>query len=463
MLARSLLLGLALGVTLFAGGALVLFDAAGVLPAMAGLVATFAVALSAGLWAGVPASGREGASIHGRWLLAGVSVGAAGVFATALDVLTTLGRPEGLQVLSLLFLIGLPAYGAGLLFPVLVGWAEAWQEAAGGEEEEFPGARALGTVVLGVLLGAAAGALLAGLFLVPNVDAGPLLLGTAALLTSPVLFPWGPPPGPEERVLFAEETPFNTLRVVETVFPGDRQPDRVLYLDEEIESGELARSGAPTFAYIAAAERWLTEVAARGDAYLFLGGGAYTLPRRVVERDPSARITVVERDPEVTRTAYRFFGLRPEHRIASVHGDARAVAEGWGGEEGARFDHLFVDVYDGREALPYSLVTREAFSALERLLRPGGTVALNVIGVARGEGALRLWSVVRTAAEVFPAVALYLHLGRDCPERQNFLLAASPDPGYAFPERAGSFDLWPREEWPGWGGTTVFLDRFPER
>ena len=40
----------------------------------------------------------------------------------------------------------------------------------------------------------------------------------------------------------------------------------------------------------------------------------------VAEGDPSARITVVELDPEVTRVAYRFFGLRPEHGIATVHG-----------------------------------------------------------------------------------------------------------------------------------------------
>ncbi|MBV9772679.1 MAG: hypothetical protein JO040_01940, partial [Gemmatimonadetes bacterium] len=50
---------------------------------------------------------------------------------------------------------------------------------------------------------------------------------------------------------------------------------------------------------------------------------------------------------------------------------------------------------------------------------------------------------------------------RDYPERQNFLLAASPEPGHRFPERAGSFERWPRAEWPGWEGTTVFRDRFP--
>ena len=33
-----------------------------------------------------------------------------------------------------------------------------------------------------------------------------------------------------------------------------------------------------------------------------------------------------ELDPEVTRIAQHYFGLRREHRITTVHGDARAFA-----------------------------------------------------------------------------------------------------------------------------------------
>ena len=38
-------------------------------------------------------------------------------------------------------------------------------------------------------------------------------------------------------MLWEVETPFSTLRVVETAYPGERQPDRTLYQDDEIESG----------------------------------------------------------------------------------------------------------------------------------------------------------------------------------------------------------------------------------
>lgn len=462
--ARAALVGLALGTVGMAGGGLVLFRTEGVVAAAATVLATFAVALAAGLWAGTPPEEAEPVSLPGRWLFAGIAVGAAGIFATALAVLNRLGgRGDALRVLGLLFLVALPVYAIGFLVPPLIGWAEGVLDPQD-EGDEAAARRALAVVALGVLGGIAAGALLAGFLLIPRLDAGPLLLATAAVLTSPVLFPRPKRTGPEARVLYEAETPFSTLRVVETVYAGERQPDRTLYQDDEIESGELVRSGAPTFAYVAAGERWLGEVSGRGDAYLFLGGGAYTLPRRVAERDPSARITVVELDPEVTRVAYRWFGLRPEHGVVSVHGDARAVVEGWVAEgRGGGFDRVYVDVYGGRESLPYSLVTAEALATLAGLLRPGGTLAFNVIGTAEGEGSVRFWSTVRTAAEVFPSLELYHHLGRDYPERQNFLLALSPEPGRRWPERAGSFERWPRAEWPGVTGTAVFRDRAAAR
>jgi spermidine synthase len=304
------------------------------------------------------------------------------------------------------------------------------------------------------------GAAACGLFLLPRFAPGTLLLVAAALVTFPVFYPHRARGALTERqVLMEEQTPFGTLRVVEIVYPGKRQPERRLYQNGEIESGELTRTGAPTFAYIASAERLFGAMERPGLAYLFLGGGACTLPRRIAERDPQARITVVELDPEVTRAAYRWFGLRPEHGVHSIHGDARLVAAGL---PAGAFDRVFVDVYDGTETVPYPLVTLEAMRELERLLKPGGVVVVNVIGVAEGEGDRRFWSTVRTAREAFAEVRLYVHLARDFPDRQNFLVAASADAGARFPEAAGTFEGWPEAEWPRLAGTTVFRDRFAD-
>jgi MFS family permease len=449
--ARAALVGVAAGITLFAAGSLILYEAGGALGAAGGLVATFAVALAAGMWAGAPGA-RGDAAPTGRWLFAGLSLALGGLFAIAWTVAggERFGGPG--RAAALLFMVGIPVYSAGFLLPALV----AWEREAAGDDDEEDSLGLAGTAATAVLVGLAVGAALAGLVLLPRVLPGPLLMVMGAILTSPLLFPGRPAPTTTERVLHETETPFNVLRVTETVFAEGRQPELKLYQDDEIESGELSRSGAPSFAYIAAAERWLGDTGRPGLSYLCLGGGAYTLPRRIAEKDPTARVTVVERDPEVTRVAYRYFGLRPEHGIATVHGDARAVAAGL---PRASWDRVFLDVYDGTEMTPLHLVSEEAMRELAALLTPGGLLLMNAIGVAEGSGAVRLWSTVRTVAEVFPRVVVYSHMGRDFPDRQNFLLAAALDDGPAFPSRAGMFDVWPRAEWPRLPTAAVFRDR----
>ncbi|HEX6039249.1 fused MFS/spermidine synthase [Longimicrobium sp.] len=459
VLTRAALAGLALGVVVFAAGSLILYEASGVLAAAGGLVATFAAALAAGLWAGSPGVRADQAPTW-RWVGAGVAVAVAGGFGTLWAFYGWERFGGAGRAFALLFLVGVPVYALGFLLPALVAWGGGYH-AVGDDDERRDEARRRGAeeTVLAVLAGAAVGAALSGLALLPALSPGLLLMALGAALTFPLFFPRDGSAAPEsdEHLVHEEETPYGTVRVTEIVHPGGkRQPELRLYVDEEIESGELERSGAPTFAYVATAERWLRDVTQDGASYLFLGGGAYTLPRRIAEDDPGARITVVELDPAVTRAAYRFFGLRSEHGIVTLHGDARAVSQALRPGE---WDRVVVDVFGGGEQVPHHLVTAEALALFRALLRPGGVALLNLIGVARGEGECRFWSVARTVAAAFPAVRLYVHVGRDFPERQNFLMAASDDPAFAFPPSAGRFEAWPVDEWPALPCAGVLRDR----
>lgn len=455
---RSLVLdaaaaGFALGAASLGGGSLVLYESSGLILATAGLVATLVIALLVGMWVSAPSSELDDPPVRERWLVASLSLAGAGAFAAFLEVREGLAAGVAGRVGALLLLVTIPAYTIGMALPVLLAWAERREEAATGE---VSGYWALGWLSGGLLAGISVGVVATGLFMMQGLGPGPLLLGTAVLLLAPMLLHAPVPPEAREEELFEADTPFHALRVTEVSYPGDRQPERRLYLNGEEESGELVRSGAPTLAYIAAAESWLAERTPRGARYLFLGGGAYTLPRRVAERDPRASITVVELDPDVTKVAYRYFGLRPEHRIVTVHGDARAFLAR--AEDDGDFDRVYIDVYGGQESLPFTLVTVEALELLRGRLRAGGIAAVNVIGTTHGPESTRLWSTVRTFAEVFPSLALYTHLGREYPERQNLLLAGATDPGQTFQDRAGLFDAWPRAEWPPVPGAVVYRD-----
>lgn len=450
---RAALAGLTVGIVALSGGSLVIFDSDGLLMAAAGLVSTVLVALLVGVWAGAPAVSAPVLPLRERWMAAALATALAGAFATFWALYDPLEGSSVGRILGLLVLVAAPLYAVGMILPVLLGWAERREEAAE-EEPDAGGWGPLGGVVLGILGGATAGVLVAGVFLIPWLSPGALLLGLSVLLLLPVAFPEAEPAESPEQLLHVSYTPFGAVRVTEMTFAGERQPERRLYLGDEQESGELVRSGAPTLAYVAAAEAWLASSSRQAASYLFLGGGGYTLPRRVAERDPRARITVVELNPEITRAAYRFFGVRREHGITTVHGDARAFLDRAPGE----FDRIYLDVYAGAEALPPALVTYEAFGALRRHLRPEGVAGLNVIGETEGPDSVRVWAVVRTFAEVFPSIALYTHLGPDYPERQNFLLLGALSPDHPFPARAGLFDRWPPDQWPADSAAAVLRD-----
>ena len=227
MLARAALAGLALGVVAFAAASLILYEARGVLPAAGGVVATFAAALAAGLWAGSPEARPDHAPTW-RWVGAGVAVAVAGAFGTLWSVFgwERLGGPG--RALALLFLVGIPVYALGFLLPALAAWA-AHFHGAGDDDGDVPALqRGAEETVMAVLVGAAVGAALSGLLLLSMVSPGPLLLGVGALLTFPLFFPREAPAKADdgERLLHQEETAYGTLRVTQIVHPGGRRGER---------------------------------------------------------------------------------------------------------------------------------------------------------------------------------------------------------------------------------------------
>jgi hypothetical protein len=454
VLIRAVLAGFPLGVTLLTSATVILAAARGLVTAATGVIATAGVAFLVGLWAGAPAPDWEEPPIRERGYALGAALAAAGAVATVLSFYRPLGSSPVTRMGALFVLLALPAYAVALLLPALLEWGEqAFESVAEPGADPDPWG-VLGPLSGGFVAGIVVGVALTGLFLLPRYHPAAILLvvSIVPVLGNRVRAHAGNVV--EETTLFEASTPFAELRVAERVFPGERQPERRLYLDGEEESGEQVRSGAPVLAYVAAAERWLAETAPRGASYLFLGGGAYTLPRRVAERDSTATVTAVELDPEVTRIAYRFFGLRPELGVRIVHGDATAFVA----RAASTWDAVYIDVYGGHESLPYSLVTREAFQRLAALLSPGGTLAMNVIGTTHGPESPRFWSLVRTMSEVFPSVALYSNHGLEFPDRQNFLLAGSLSPEHLLPGRAGLFAALPREVWPSWARTVVFRE-----
>jgi predicted membrane-bound spermidine synthase len=107
--------------------------------------------------------------------------------------------------------------------------------------------------------------------------------------------------------------------------------------------------------------------------HLGLGGG--TMPRHLAAVRPGSRSTVLEVDPQVVELDRTRLALQTGEDLRVVVGDARtSIAE----LPSDSFDVVLGDAF-GSLAVPWHLATVEMVAEVERVLRPAGTYALNVI------------------------------------------------------------------------------------
>jgi MFS family permease len=132
---------------------------------------------------------------------------------------------------------------------------------------------------------------------------------------------------------------------------------------------------------------------------LFIGGGAYTLPRYLELAYPGAHVEVSEIDPGVTAVVHERLGLPRATRIVTHNLDARAVVEDKQG--GPRYDLVFGDAFNDF-AVPYHLTTREFARKVRNLLTDEGLYLVLVIDRMR-DGRF-MASLALTLQSAFPHV-----------------------------------------------------------
>lgn len=127
-----------------------------------------------------------------------------------------------------------------------------------------------------------------------------------------------------------------------------------------------------------------------------------------------ANVDVVEINPAVIPLAEKFFGLEPA-KLNLTLGDGRAFLHACE----KRYDTVLLDAFLG-DSSPSHLMTREAFEAIRRVLKPDGVLVINSFGdLARGKDFFSA-SLSKTLGAVFQSVKI--HVG----PTGNVFFAASP-------------------------------------
>ena len=107
----------------------------------------------------------------------------------------------------------------------------------------------------------------------------------------------------------------------------------------------------------------------------WIGGGGFTLPRWLAATHPGSRSHVFEVDGELVELVRERLGLRTSPQLRVTVADARMALER---EPSDSADVVVGDAF-GNYAVPWHLATDEWTAEIQRVLRPEGLYALNVI------------------------------------------------------------------------------------
>jgi spermidine synthase len=159
---------------------------------------------------------------------------------------------------------------------------------------------------------------------------------------------------------------------------------------------------------------------------LMIGGAGYTFPREYLRTYPSAKISVVEIDPRMTKIARRFFKLEDDPRLTIAHEDGRTYLNR---VEAAKYDVVLLDAFGSLFSIPFQLTTLEAVQNIHRSLVNDGVVIFNLGSSITGPGSKFLQAEFATYQAVFPAVYLFKVIQAKPDDRlQNLIIVASKNP-----------------------------------
>ena len=222
------------------------------------------------------------------------------------------------------------------------------------------------------------------------------------------------------KIIHQAKTTFSTYKIADQTY-NDR-PARVLYAGGATPQSGLALDTEPELLFDYIQRLFEIVLSARPERVLVIGGGAFTLPKAILERTSVECVDVVEVDPELIPIAEHYFALPRDQRLKIFTMDGREYIDSC---DDASYDVIIIDAFNEYN-IPRSLMSNDAAAHYARILTKKGLVAMNFIGFYRGMRTGSTRELAEAFHSVLPRVALFPADTHDSKyEEQNLLLVAS--------------------------------------
>ena len=197
-----------------------------------------------------------------------------------------------------------------------------------------------------------------------------------------------------DKVIYLKDGIYDRVTVVDIEFEG--RPARFLFQDATAESAIYMPDGETAFDFNNYYE--LYKLASPSlDRALVIGGGAMTVPKLILEREPKAKVEVAEIEPTLFEISHDYFGVPKDGRLYEIVEDGRRYLYNTQQE----YDLIYLDAYRGW-SVPAHLATKEFLELAKQKLSSDGAIVANLIGNAGDSEKTYAKAQMATWKRVFP-------------------------------------------------------------
>ncbi len=149
---------------------------------------------------------------------------------------------------------------------------------------------------------------------------------------------------------------------------------------------------------------------------LVIGGGAYSVPKALLQDDPNVIVDVAEIEPELFALGQKYFRVPNDPRLINHGEDGRRLLN----DTDKKYNLIFSDAF--HFSIPAHLTTQEFFRLSKNKLKSEGIFVANVVGSLSEKNPSFLFSEIKTFKSVFPNSYFFAVDSLESGELQNIIM-----------------------------------------